>query len=170
MSIQESSGIRAEKEFVDLVNLFEHAKTYGSLIRLPEELADKLPEIRKKIEEGKKGLDKQDLWTGSQYYERLLSLVGQAETMSRKYDVVVANPPYMGGKGMNALLKEFANTQYPTTKSDLFAMFIERGFELAKDKIGFNAMVTMQSWMFLASFENSRTSWLKTKQLITLAF
>jgi type II restriction/modification system DNA methylase subunit YeeA len=168
VSIQESSGIKAENEFIDLVNLFEQAKTYGSLIRVPEDLKDKLPELRKKIEEGKKGLNKQDLWTGSQYYERLLSLVDQAEIISRKYDVVVANPPYMGGKGMNAMLKEFANTQYPTTKSDLFAMFIERGFELAKQDKGNNSMVTMQSWMFLSSFEECRELWIHTKTITTM--
>jgi type II restriction/modification system DNA methylase subunit YeeA len=156
VSIQESKGIKTGNGFEDLVNLFEHAKTYGSLIRVPDELADKLPEVREKIEKGKKGLDKQDLWTGSQYYEMLLSLVNQAEMLSHKYDAVVTNPPYMGGKGMNALLKEFSNTQYPITKSDLFAIFIERGFEMVKQTTGNIAMITMPAWLFLSSYEKLR--------------
>ena len=169
LSIQESKGIKTGNGFEDLVNLFEHAKTYGSLIRVPEELANKLPEIRKKIEEGRQGLNKQDLWTGSQYYERLLSLVSQAEIMSRKYDSVVANPPYMGKKGMNALIKEFARQEYPDAKSDLFAMFVERGFELVKQEIGCNAMVTMHSWMFLLSYEKMRRKIIDNRTFFNMA-
>lgn len=52
--------------------------------------------------------------------------------MAQRYDAVVANPPYMGGKGMNGELKEFAKKQFPDSKSDLFAMFIERGFSRSK--------------------------------------
>lgn len=64
--------------------------------------------------------------------------------------MVVANPPYMGGKGMNKELKDFAKNQYQNSKSDTFAMFIERGFDLVINE-GYNVMVTMQSWMFLSS-------------------
>jgi type II restriction/modification system DNA methylase subunit YeeA len=167
VSIQESKGIKSENEFEDLVNLFVHAKTFGSLIRVPDELANTLPEIRKKIEEGKKGLDKQDLWTGSQYYERLLCLVNQAEKMSRKYDAVVANPPYMGSKGMNVLVKKFVKDYFPDAKSDLFACFIERGCQLAKDH-GHNAIVTMDSWMFLSSYTDLRESLLRDNSIESL--
>ena len=73
VSIQESKGIKSENEFEDLLNLFEHAKAFGSLIRVPRNLTKKLPALGIKIEEGRKGLNKQDLWTGSQYYESLLS-------------------------------------------------------------------------------------------------
>ena len=75
--------------------------------------------------------------------------------LAGQYDAVVANPPYMGSKGMNALVKKFAKDHFPDAKSDLFACFIKRGFTLAKDA-GHNAMVTMQSWMFLSSFEKMR--------------
>ncbi|WP_424930779.1 Eco57I restriction-modification methylase domain-containing protein [Aeromonas caviae] len=61
----------------------------------------------------------------------------------------------MGSKGMNAELKEFAKKQFPDSKSDLFAMFMESGFDLLKPN-AFHAMVTMQSWMFLSSYENLR--------------
>jgi type I restriction-modification system DNA methylase subunit len=78
-----------------------------------------------------------------------------AWVLGKVYDAVVANPPYMGGKGMNAELKAFAQKAFPDSKSDLFAMFMERGFSLLTDT-GFNAQVTMQSWMFLSSYQSMR--------------
>ena len=91
-------------------------------------------------------------------YEKIVRVVVQAGYLSRKYHVVVTNPPYMGGKGMNTALKAFAEANYPNSKSDLFAMFIERCCALAVPN-GFVSMVTMQSWMFLSSFEKLR-AWL----------
>lgn len=88
-------------------------------------------------------------------HDRVLDVVNQADYLSQKYHVVVTNPPYMGGKGMNADLKRFAERLYPDSKSDLFAMFIERGFDMVMPK-GYSAMVTMQSWMFLSSYEKLR--------------
>jgi type II restriction/modification system DNA methylase subunit YeeA len=167
VSIQESNEINVQKEFNELVDIFEHAKTFGTLVRVPEELVDKLPGIRKKIEEGKEDLDSQRLWTQTQFYERLLSLITQAEILSVKYDAVVANPPYMGGKGMNALLKEFANTQYAATKSDLFAMFIERGLSLTKLN-GLIGFVTPYVWMFISSYERFRDKIIRDTSLTSL--
>lgn len=88
-------------------------------------------------------------------HQKVLLALKQADYLSPKYHVIIANPPYMGGKGMNAILSEFAKNKYPDSKSDLFSMFIERGFEMVI-KHGYSAMVTMQSWMFLSSFEKLR--------------
>lgn len=88
-------------------------------------------------------------------HDKVLDVVNQADYLSQKYHIVVTNPPYMGGKGMNADLKRFAERLYPDSKSDLFAMFIERGFDMVMPK-GYSAMVTMQSWMFLSSYEKLR--------------
>lgn len=88
-------------------------------------------------------------------HERVFLAIKQADYLSRKYHVVIANPPYMGGKGMNGRLKYFAQENYPDSKADLFAMFIERGFDLISEN-GYSAMVTMQSWMFLSSYEKLR--------------
>jgi hypothetical protein len=82
--------------------------------------------------------------------------------------MVVANPPYMGGRGLNDDLKDFAKDQYPDSKSDLFAMFIERNLELTLPK-GLVGMITMQSWMFLSSFESLRTQLLEQKSLVSMA-
>jgi type II restriction/modification system DNA methylase subunit YeeA len=145
-----------------LKELFEHATTFGSLIQVPEGLAEKLPALKHLSE-----ANSQDLFV-SEALTRLGPLVQQAELLAAKYDAVVANPPYMGNKGMNGLLKIFAKDYFPDAKSDLFAMFIERGYTLAKDA-GYNAMVTMQSWMFLSSFEKMRERLLREKTIRTMA-
>ena len=88
-------------------------------------------------------------------HKRVLSVLRMADHLSPRYAVVVANPPYMGSKGMNGSLSAWAKENYPNSKSDLFAMFIERGFDLTPN-YGYSAMVTMQSWMFLSSYESLR--------------
>jgi type II restriction/modification system DNA methylase subunit YeeA len=86
----------------------------------------------------------------------VLKVLRQADFLSPRYQVVVANPPYMGGKGMNGRLGAWVKDNYPDSKSDLFAIFIERNLDLAMPA-GNVAMITMQSWMFLSSFEKLRT-------------
>ena len=152
----------ADSDLTELEQLFEHASTFGSLIQVPEGLAAKLPALKQLSE-----ATRQDLFV-SDALTHLAVLVRQAEMLATQYDAVVANPPYMGSKGMNALVKKFAKDHFPDAKSDLFACFIERGFTLAKDA-GHNAMVTMQSWMFLSSFEKMREWMLREKTIKTMA-
>ena len=145
------SSEEQETALLTLLNLFSDAKTFGSLIQVPDALAKILPELHQIIEDQ---IDSPDIF--SQHTAKvLLPLIKQAEILVRKYDAVVANPPYMGSKGMNDDLKKFAKDYFPNAKSDLFAVFIERGFDWLKDA-GFNSMVTMQSWMFLSSYEKMR--------------
>ena len=151
-----------DSDLEELKQLFEHASTFGSLIQVPEGLAAKLPALKQLSE-----ATSQDLFV-SDALTHLAALVRQAELLAGQYDAVVANPPYMGSKGMNALVKKFAKDHFPDAKSDLFACFIKRGFTLAKDA-GYNAMVTMQSWMFLSSFKRMRESMLREKTIGTMA-
>lgn len=97
----------------------------------------------------------------------LLPLVQIAEILAQKYDVVCTNPPYMGSSGMSAKLLNYVKKNYPDSKSDLFACCIEKGNKMTTTN-GFNCMVTMQSWMFLNSFEKMRTRLLRTKDIINL--
>lgn len=108
-----------------------------------------------------------DQFVAGQLLRVLCSLVEQARMLVQKYDVVVTNPPYMGGSGMNARLSDYVKKHYPDSKSDLFAVFIEHGNEMVK-RAGFNCMVTMQSWMFLSSFEKMRVNALQTKTITNL--
>ena len=150
----------AQADLKELLDLFEHASTFGSLIQIPQAFAKKLPDLESKLNEA---LESGDIFA-QQSAQELLPLVQQAKILAKKYDAVIANPPYMGGKGMNAALKDFAKKQFPDSKSDLFAMFIERGFDWCKDS-GFNSMVTMQSWMFLSSYEAMREKLLQDRTL-----
>ena len=97
----------------------------------------------------------------------LLPLVQVAEALAQKYDVVVTNPPYMGSSGMSGKLSDFVKKFYPTSKSDLFAIFIESCGQMAK-KNGYQAMITQHAWLFLSSFEKLRTKLLQ-KDTINMA-
>lgn len=126
---------------------FTDAKEYGSILSIPKPLADALDELGENPFGGETALGVDA--------ENLQRLAAQAKIMARKYDVVVTNPPYMGSSGMGTRLAEFVKKQYPDSKSDLFAVFMERGREYTKAN-GYLAMITQHAWMFLSSFEKLR--------------
>ncbi|WP_330148773.1 BREX-1 system adenine-specific DNA-methyltransferase PglX [Shewanella xiamenensis] len=143
---------------------FTQAKTFGSLIDVPSDDHEQLKELMSTLVELQESGDSMQKPAAKQ----LIEFVHQALVLSIRYDAVIANPPYMGGKGMNADLKDFAKKQYPNSKSDLFAIFMERAFALIS-KYGFNAQINMQSWMFLSSYEKLRNVLLEERTLITMA-
>lgn len=100
--------------------------------------------------------------------ERLSTVLRMAEALSPKYHVVVANPPYAGNSGLNATLQAFAKENFADSKSDLFAMFMERGLSLAQSN-GLLSMINMQSWMFLSSFEKLREKLLSKYTILSMA-
>ena len=158
-----STGIE-QADLKELLDLFEHASTFGSLIQIPATFAKKLADLETKLNTA---LESGDIFA-QQSAQELLPLVQQAKLLAKQYDAVIANPPYMGGKGMNTALKDFAKKKFPDSKSDLFAMFIERGFTWCKDS-GFNSMVTMQSWMYLSSYEAIREKLLNDRTFSCMA-
>ena len=97
----------------------------------------------------------------------LLPFVKTAEVLSKKYDVVVTNPPYLGNGDMNDKLSAYIQEHYAIAKSDTFATFILRCRQFIKAN-RFQAMVTMQSWMNLGAFENLRVQVCETEDIITL--
>ncbi|QEQ97548.1 BREX-1 system adenine-specific DNA-methyltransferase PglX [Neptunomonas concharum] len=139
---------------------FEEADNFGSLIQ---------PTL-KYAEDVRADLDAKDV-SGqlflAEIHKRVLRAIDQADYLSQKYNVVVANPPYMGGKGMNPRLAKWAKDNFPDSKSDLFAMFIERDIGLTVNK-GFSAMINMQSWMFLSSFERLRHKLLRMATITSM--
>ncbi|MFD3509331.1 BREX-1 system adenine-specific DNA-methyltransferase PglX [Nocardia sp. NPDC058666] len=140
-------------------NQFAEADTFGSLIQPNPDLTVRLAKHLATLDGDGDG----DL-LGLGAVDRAQRIIDQATCLTRDYAVVVANPPYMGSKQMNALLSQFMKDEYPDVKSDLFAGFIERCTNLAGPR-GAVAMITMQSWMFLSSYEKLRAS-LLTKQRI----
>lgn len=142
------------------------AKEYGSIIDVSPVDFDALLARFEEIRAG----DYKDLFEAASRQLALntvLPLVRQAQVMAQKYDVVVTNPPYMGASGMSEKLSGYIKTYYPDSKSDLFACFIEKGNSMTKPN-GYNCMVTMQSWMFLSSFEKLREKILKEKTITNL--
>ena len=87
--------------------------------------------------------------------ERLQQLIAVAETLAQKYEVVVTNPPYRGVADLEAKLSNYIKKNYPDSKSDLFAVFMEACHNMTAEN-GYQAMITMHSWMFLSSFEKLR--------------
>lgn len=148
----------------DLHLRFLSAKTLGSLIEVPAEQGQAIDELSVTL---------QDLSISGDAMQKpaaqaLLPLLQQACVLAKRYDAVIANPPYMGSKGMNAELKEFAKKQFPNSKSDLFAIFIERNLDLTTTA-GMVAMITMQSWMFLSSYEALRARILGQHTILGMA-
>lgn len=99
---------------------------------------------------------------------KLGSAVSICEKLSRRFTCTVANPPYMGSSSFNPFMSKWVKKNYPDVKSDLCTCFIERGFNLVEDK-GYAAMVTMQSWMFLGSFEKMRAKVIDNKTIVSMA-
>ncbi|MFC1792654.1 BREX-1 system adenine-specific DNA-methyltransferase PglX [Planctomycetota bacterium] len=148
-------------DLTELKRLFKHATTFGSLIQVPERLAEKLPALEQLSD-----ATSEDLFV-SEARERLGPLVQQAELLAAQYDAVVVNPPYMGGGGMNSLVKTFAKDDYPGAKNDLFACFIDHCMTLAKDS-GRVGVVAPYVWMFITSYEKLRRKILDETSLTSL--
>ena len=121
---------------------FSEGEEYGSLVKV-----DEIPP--KPIEEPEQ-LDFDDIT-----FDLKINAWNFKRLLAQKYDIVVTNPPYMGGSGMNTKLSEFVKENYPDSKSDLFAVFIEKCGELL-NPTGYQAMITQPSFLFLNSFEKLR--------------
>ncbi|EFE8676225.1 MULTISPECIES: BREX-1 system adenine-specific DNA-methyltransferase PglX [Enterobacteriaceae] len=143
---------------------FVNAKTLGSLIQVPQEEEAEL----KAFLDALYRLEQEGDFQQKAAAKAFIPFIQQAWILAQRYDAVVANPPYMGGKGMNGELKEFAKNNFPDSKADLFAMFMQHEFSLLKEN-GFNAQVNMQSWMFLSSYVSLREWLLNNKTFITMA-
>src|SRR5690606_30293763 len=138
-------------ELRETLGQFEQAKNFGSLI---------VPKLRDPAE-ALRVVESRDFGADLLLKEvqgRVVAVLRMAEALSPKYHVVVANPPYMGRGSMNPTLMKWTEESYSDSKSDLFAMFMVRALTLNTPR-GFMAMINMQSWMFLSSFEKMR-GWL----------
>lgn len=99
--------------------------------------------------------------------EILLPIVRCAELLSRQYDAVVTNPPYMGGKGMSNSLRQFVSEKFEPYKSDLFSCFVVRCTEMCSSR-GYLGFLTPYVWMFIQSYEDMRNFIYANKTIETL--
>jgi hypothetical protein len=149
-----------------LIEVFHDAKEYGSILEVKEIDFDAL---ENRIEEIRNGTPENifELQYREEILEKIPPLIQQAKIMSQKYDVVCTNPPYMGRRGMNLKLGKYLDEQFKDSKTDLFAVFIQHSFRLGK-RHSYISMITMESWMFLSSFEELRNKIIKDSTIINL--
>ncbi len=152
----------SQGDLASLLDLFENAKTFGSLIQVPPKLAAQLPAIEQRVNDV---LTHGDLTHAPAHV--LKPLLQQSRQLSRCYRTVVTNPPYLGTKGMNPVLKGYGASHYPRGKADLYAVFTERCTEFA-DKSGYIGLMTPFTWMFISSFAEFREWMLHDKAIASL--
>ena len=148
-----------------LLNILNDAKEYGSLLNVEDydwELLEKFVEntdTESQISFETYGLD--------ETAEQLKRLIRIGKVMAQKYEIVATNPPYAGTSNLSAKVNNFVKKNYPDSKADLFAVFIERCGEMLK-KNGYRAMITQHAWMFLSSFEKLRVK-LQQQTIVNMA-
>jgi len=147
-------------ELRETLGQFEQAKNFGSLI---------VPKLRDPAET----LRMVEAWDSAgdllskDVQTRVVAVLRMAEALSPKYHVALANPPYLGSKGMNRELEAFAKQSYPSSKTDLYSMFIERGLSFCVPG-GIAALITMQSWMFITTFSDFRRKLLSGGAILSM--
>lgn len=147
-------------ELIKLIELFDDAKEYGSILKVGDIDLEKA-EKEFGIFESKEAL------FYSEEKKLLKTLIKQAKIMSQKYDVTVTNPPYMGTKGYSEKLKKYVESNFKDSKADMFAVFIEKCMQMTKEN-RYTAMIVMQSWMFLSSFEELRLKLIQESTISSL--
>ena len=143
-----------------LIEALAHLSEVGSLLN---PTSDDLGALKGELIRGLSG----DLFV-SRTQAEIERAAAYCEALSRTFDVVVANPPYMGSSSFNPFMSKWMKKNYPDSCKDLCTAFIERGYSLAEEH-GYAAMVTMQSWMFLGSFEKMRNDLIDGKSIVTMA-
>ena len=140
-----------------LISDFKYAAEYGSVMTgsLSEGDLKTISNQVEYIEEYKNEGNLIDVMACNEVISKFVPLLKQAILLTRKYDVVVTNPPYMAVSNLETKLNSYIKKNYPDSKMDLFAVFIERCQKMLKIN-GYQAMITMHSWMFLNSYEKLR--------------
>ena len=131
-----------------IVSEMKDAEEYGSILHITPVKFDELYARFSEIEQ-------ENRLFSDEISEKLLPVVQCAELLAKEYDVVVTNPPYMAVSNAGAKVNDYVKKNFPDSKADMFAVFIERCGQMAK-KNGYQAMITQHAWMFLSSFEKLR--------------
>ena len=143
------------------MNQFKDAFNFGSLIKPYFENGDNFRQ-----EVLSKDFSKDILLQFSK--EVVLRVLDYSDYLGKKYHILVTNPPYLGINKVNKPLSDFAKTIYPDSKADLYSMFMERSLSMTR-KNGMIAMINMQSWMFIKSYEKLREKVLKSTTILNMA-
>ena len=158
--LSEQERNTAKMQMEGLLDTLTDAKEYGSILNVPEyDWALLRRFVEDTVASGQLSVDSIGI---EKTEEQLKQLVDIGETMARKYDVVVTNPPYAGTSNLSAKVNNFVKKYYPDSKADLFAVFIECCRQMTANN-GYQAMITQHSWMFLSSFEKLREKMMLTE-------
>ncbi|MFI2818956.1 BREX-1 system adenine-specific DNA-methyltransferase PglX, partial [Vreelandella piezotolerans] len=146
-----SSNDATYKLIADLIERFQDAKTFGSLIEVPNEWEAPLKALLEELSELSNSGDMMQKAAA----QRLVPVIQQAWVLAQRYEAVVANPPYMGSKYQTPAVKKYLKDAYKGYEKDLFSAFIVRNLDFAKDhgQLGF---MTPFVWMFISSYEQLR--------------
>ena len=153
-----------EKDWRDIYALFQDAKEYGSILDIKDINLNNLSDIINNFELNKNNLN---IFKYQKDIRLMKNIIKQAKLLVKNYNVVVTNPPYMGSTSMNSNLKDYLKKNYPKSKADLFAVFIEKCHKLCNEN-GFVAMITQQSFMFLSKFEKLRIDFIKNNTICSM--
>jgi len=155
----------AKMQLEGLLDTLTDAKEYGSILNVESYNWDLLRRfVAAEDTDGQISMDSVGVEDTAEQLNRLVDI---GETMARKYWVTVTNPPYAAISNLSPKVNDFVKANYPDSKVDLFAVFIERCGLMTRVS-GYQAMITQHAWMFLASYENLRDK-LLNKELINLA-
>lgn len=144
----------ALNQMQELIATLHDAKEYGSIISVADYDWDLLHQFAAEFDiSGEMNLF--DSFGIEATQQRLQELVAVGEVLAQKYEVVVTNPPYRGVADVDVKLADYIKTNYPDSKNDLFAVFMEVCHKM-NVKSGYQAMITQHAWMFLSSFEKLR--------------
>ena len=163
--MNDTERTQAQTQIEILLNTFTDAREYGSILNVDACDWEKLEQFVENLDTT--GQISFESVGSEETQESLCKLVRVAKNLGQKYDAVVTNPPYMGASGMGAKLSKYVKDNYPDSKSDLFAVFIEKCGQMAK-KNGYQAMITQHAWMFLSSFEKLRKK-LQLRDIVNMA-
>lgn len=165
LSLDELSKNNAINQLNGLFDTLLNAREYGSIIDVENYDWSLLRTFIKEIDDnGQMSLVSYGAIQSQKIIERLIDI---GETLSKKYMAVVTNPPYMGGSNMSPILQDLIKKKYDDVKGDLYAVFIKRIMKMLMVN-GFEAMVTMHTWMFISSFETFRKDILR-KNIVNIA-
>lgn len=153
-----------------LIHDFDYIEELGSIIKVNYSL-NELNQLEDKIYQLLADKDIDNIFDILDVYclsDNLLPLIKQAKLLTQKYNIVITNPPYYPISRTSAKLQEYVKMNYPDSKTDLFAVFMEVCKRMLK-KNGFEAMINMHSWMFLSSYEKLREKLLLSTTIINMA-
>lgn len=179
LAIQESNGVSTLQTYMApfgdlsdaalrLINDFNDAKEYGSILNISLTL-DEIDALETKLDgiRNHRSDDVEELMVEAYILEHFPALLAQARIMVQKYDVVVTNPPYMGGSNMNDLLSDYVNRFYPASKSDMSTICMEKTLSMCEEN-GYMGMINIPVWMTLSSYVNLREKLIKENRFVNM--